>query len=360
MSKAAVIVLALTNQGYWFGGQQAEVRVEPAAKVKLDGAVLQWRLLFGSKTLVSRSLQLNSAERPAVLKITPPEVRTPTTLRLVYCLYDKPTSSKQAERPEPITNGSVTIHVFPNNLLASLPKLLKHRDLVVWDERDGLPKLLTRTKIPHKRINELSDLTFRRPEMLLVAADRLNDDQPAQARLIALARAGSNILILNQSRVKSLVGFQQLNRRGAPQGKTVLKWRDRNSLSRHSTMYAELLESGTIPAFRIPAGAAVLEIAYWPAQAAVKPPVKPTATDAVLAAQKLGKGRLVLCRLPLGPWATDPRSQVFLADAVDYLVSPAEPTPPPRRRIRNPARNVRGMKRFQPAFSSVSEENRNE
>ena len=36
--------------------------------------------------------------------------------------------------------------------------------------------------------------------------------------------------------------------------------------------------------------------------------------------------------MPLGPWRSDPRSQLFLVDALDYLASPGRAAPPPSRR----------------------------
>ena len=61
---------------------------------------------------------------------------------------------------------------------------------------------------------------------------------------------------------------------------------------------------------------------------------KPAPIDALVLTKTLGKGRIVLCQVPLGPWESDPRSQLFLVDALDYLASPVVPTPPPSRRPR--------------------------
>ena len=61
---------------------------------------------------------------------------------------------------------------------------------------------------------------------------------------------------------------------------------------------------------------------------------QPVALDALILTKTLDKGRIVLCQMPLGPWQSDPRSQLFLVDALDYLASPVVPTPPPSRRPR--------------------------
>ncbi len=82
---------------------------------------------------------------------------------------------------------------------------------------------------------------------------------------------------------------------------------------------------------QLPADEPALEIAWWPREVAGN---KPAPIDALVLTKTLGKGRIVLCQVPLGAWESDPRSQLFLVDALDYLASPVVPTPPPSRRPR--------------------------
>jgi hypothetical protein len=82
-------------------------------------------------------------------------------------------------------------------------------------------------------------------------------------------------------------------------------------------------------AVQLPADAPVLEIGYWPRET---PGREPVPIDALLAVKATGRGRIVLCQVPLGRWATDPRSQLFLRNALAYLATRPEPTPPPSQR----------------------------
>ena len=86
-----------------------------------------------------------------------------------------------------------------------------------------------------------------------------------------------------------------------------------------------------VKALRLPVDEPALEIAFWPREVRSE---EPAPIDALLVSKTIGRGRVVLCQIPLGPWESDPRSQLFLADALDYLLSRPEPTPPPSRRTR--------------------------
>ena len=61
-----------------------------------------------------------------------------------------------------------------------------------------------------------------------------------------------------------------------------------------------------------------MEIGVFPRQVPVD---MAASSDAVLVIQSMGKGRVVLCDIPLGDWTTDPRSQIFMSNAIDYLLS---------------------------------------
>ena len=61
-------------------------------------------------------------------------------------------------------------------------------------------------------------------------------------------------------------------------------------------------------------------LAGWPAPAAVS---TEGPRFAAALTQTVGNGRLVLWQLPLGDWRSDPRSRRLLANAVDYLLTPA-------------------------------------
>jgi hypothetical protein len=80
---------------------------------------------------------------------------------------------------------------------------------------------------------------------------------------------------------------------------------------------------------QLPADEAALEIGYYPREV---PGVRPAPIDAVLLSKSTGKGRIVLCQIALGDWDRDPRSRIFLSNALDYLSTRPQPTPPPSQR----------------------------
>jgi hypothetical protein len=62
----------------------------------------------------------------------------------------------------------------------------------------------------------------------------------------------------------------------------------------------------------------------------------PVGIDSILLSKSVGRGRMVLCQLPLGKWQSDPRSQMFLRNAMDYLLTRPEPTLRPSELRRQP------------------------
>ena len=73
---------------------------------------------------------------------------------------------------------------------------------------------------------------------------------------------------------------------------------------------------------QLPIGASALKIASMLPEVASETVVP---TDALLLVKPMGRGRMVLCQIPLGPWNEDPRSQLFLRNAIDYLLTQPQP-----------------------------------
>ncbi|MCX5660572.1 MAG: hypothetical protein NTW19_12735 [Planctomycetota bacterium] len=80
---------------------------------------------------------------------------------------------------------------------------------------------------------------------------------------------------------------------------------------------------------QLPIDEPALELIHWPREAPGKEPVP---IDALLVTKSVGRGRMVICQLPLGPWESDPRSQLLLANSVSYLLTRPEPTLKPSER----------------------------
>ncbi|KKL25605.1 hypothetical protein LCGC14_2403620 [marine sediment metagenome] len=204
-------------------------------------------------------------------------------------------------------------------------KIVADRKLLVWDSPKGLPALLTKAKIPHKRIEDEKGLSLTGAALVIVGPDRLTDKPFSQSKLFDHAQAGARVLILAQRKVTRL-GPLLVRRRRAPDR---LAWRPGHPLARSLSLISPAAMGADVRAIEILPDAPVLEIGYWPREVADR---KDAPVSALVAVQATGAGRVIYCQMPLGPWASDPRSQLFLADALDYMVRPVERTPPPSRR----------------------------
>ena len=260
------------------------------------------------------------------LKMTVPEVRVPTSMKWHYRVQAR-------EGGTTLSEGDKAIHAYPARLLAGLDRLWKGKAVLVWDAPDGLGPLLAEAGIECKRVASASDLQLASGQLVLVGPDRLEKQLFDQTPLLGLAQAGAGVLIFAQSKVDTLFGFSLVSRRGPAS----LEWKTEHPLLQG--FGAEDLRSltagqGDLRAIQLPADAPVLEIGYWPREV---PGERPVPIDALLAVQTVGAGRIVLCQVPLGQWKTDPRSQILLASALQYLATRPEPTlPPSQRRIVRP------------------------
>ncbi len=257
---------------------------------------------------------------PGVIRLVVPRVRVRTTMQLVY-------HAEQAGKQQVLAKGKADITVYPVDLLAGAAERMAAKSLLVWDVPDGLPALLNQAGIKHTLIARGGQLQFVRPDCVIVGADRLGKDSTDQAKLLNLASAGASVLVLRQTQPDSLAGYHLARRMMPPK----LAWAAEHPLTRHLRLRETPSLGSEAWAVQLPADEPALEIAFWPREV---PGKEPAPIDALVVTKTLGKGRIVLCQVPLGPWQSDPRSQLFLVDALDYLASPVGPTPPPSRRPR--------------------------
>ncbi len=321
MSTAAALIVMLSNQGYWFGGQAGTIGVSWAVSGPIPGAVLAWELKVDGVRLAADRVGLGGGETTTQLTVTVPEVRVPTRMGWHYRLLAR-------EGGDLLCEGGEVIRAYPYGLPAGADRAWKDKAVLTWDEPDGLGLLLTEAGIAHKRIDEASDLQLTRGELVLVGPDRLAEGSSDQESLLGLARTGAGVLVFAQTKVDVLFGARLAHRRGPAS----LEWRESHPLL--SGFDADDLRSLTttqseLRAIQLPADAPVLEIGYWPREV---PGEHPVPIDALLSVQTVGAGRIVLCQAPLGRWKKDPRSQLLLANALQYLSTRPEPTLPPSRR----------------------------
>jgi len=331
----AIIDCTPSCQGHWIGGKSAEVNFPLIAKIKLDPEiVLHWALSFG-ETVVDQGQQKQADAKTAASfsKITfdVPAVRVETEMKFSYRL----TTSGAADTHKELQTGERSVRVYPDRILAPLRPLLKEKNVIVWGQADGLSKSLKQFVVAHKTISSESQLAFRKPDILIVGPDQIGKSPHDQTRLVALAKSGSNVCLLRQSAPKTLAGLPLVQRKieapeatqsSGPPLRTGLQWQN-HRLAQHRNLFSSQHVATPLLALRIAPEESVHKIAYWPSEESGELR-SPVAADALLAVRSLGKGRIVICQIPLGDWENDPRSQHFLVDLCDYLVSPVEETLP--------------------------------
>jgi hypothetical protein len=326
MKAATLILVLISQQGYWFGDQPQTLTVHWAAVGGLPPAELSWGLTFGEVSIAEGKTVMRGDE-PVIIRVTPPAVRRRTLLKWAYVVRDQQTHRE-------VTRGELPIHVFPTDLLGDLAKRLAERKLIVIDQAEGLPKLLDAAGVRYVRVNKVADLRMAAADIILVGPEQLGESLFDQAPILDHAKAGASVFLFRQTRPHTLAGYPLATRRNAQ----ALKWWGSHPL--YSQLDPQDLASWVADAsmsylsIQLPADEPALAIAQWPPEVAGP---QPSPIDALMVCKRVERGRIVLCQLPLGRWDRDPRSQILLRNVMDYLLTRPEPTPRPSERRRHPA-----------------------
>ncbi|HZK81928.1 MAG TPA: hypothetical protein VFC46_12695, partial [Humisphaera sp.] len=321
MKFATLLIIVLSHQGYWIAGQPATIALRPAVKGQLAGATLSWELKFDGVRLGAGKGAIAGGDKPTEIGLVAPEARVRIALNWHYRLLARDGTTE-------LETGDVPISVFPNDLLDDLASRVGPSRLIVWDEPGGLPKLLDAAKVPYSRVSGPGQLQIASADVVLVGQKMLNASPFEQSPLLNLAQSGVSVMIFQQDGPEHLIGYP-LARRLVP---SALDWRTDHPLL--IGLDADDLRSwlATVPrlgAAQLPLDEPTLVIAGYPPEVAGE---QPAPIDAVMLTKSVGKGRIVLCQIPLGDWSTDPRSQILLANAIDYLLTRPQPTPRPSER----------------------------
>ena len=316
MKLAALVIIALSHQGYWFGNQEQSISLRPAIKEKFPEADRVWEITLDDALLGRGKSPISNAIDPARIQLKLPESRTRVSLRWKYRIIAH-NGDKELEK------GAIPLYLFPNDLTAALTDRLQGKRLVVWASAGDLTQLLERAKIPFTRVDSEQKLQFLQADIILVGENRIRDGLFDSSLAVNLAKSGASVIIFRQSEVNHLLAYH-LEVRNTP---VRLDWRmDHPLLSGFTETDLQSLVSPTksLKIMELPLQTAALVLAAYPPEV---PALWPEPTDAVLLTQSIGKGRIVLCQLPLGDWLQDPRSQMFFANAIDYLLTRPQPTP---------------------------------
>lgn len=321
MKIATLILVLLSNQGYWFGGQEGTLTIRPAAEGGLPAAELSWQLLLDGAVLEKGAIAVPApAGGEATLRLTPPRTRARVTMRWVY---------EVRARGEVLGRGEAPIRVFPEDVGTGLAGRVGEKRLLVWERPGGaLGKWLEREQVPFTAVDSSAQLATSDPQVVLVGPDVIDDSPFTQAPLAALAESGASVMVFRQAEPQRLMGYAL----GTPRAPAHLVWRAGHPLLADLT--PEDLDSwwpagADVRVVELPADEAALEIGYYAREVAG---TAPAPIDAVLVTRSVGKGRLVWCQIPLGAWGSDPRSRIMLSNAIDYLLTRPQPTPRPSQR----------------------------
>ena len=224
-------------------------------------------------------------------------------------------------------------------MLQGVAERLGNKKLLVWDDSGEIPRTLDSAKIPYTRLEDPSKLELSRADLVLVGRDMIGTGPFVQVPLLWQSRSGCGVMIFAQTRSENLAGYP-LARWAAP---SQLRWRSDHPLlaDLEDADLQSLLQGRTDAwAVRLPVNEPALEIGWWPGE--VPGVTTEVPIDALLLTKTTELGRLVLCQVPLGACENDPRSQIFLRNSIDYLLTRPQPTPPPSGRCRTSPRRVAG------------------
>jgi hypothetical protein len=325
MKSAALLIVLLSNGGYWFGGHDNTIAVRRALTEQPSAALdLDWELVVADATVAKGSAALGPREDQTTIRLQPPVPRVRVAMRWVYRV-------KSHETGREVDAGEAAIEMFPDHLLNGMAdRFGRDRATLMVCQRSGggLGRLLSKNKVPFEDMDDTAALKFRHGGVVLVAADVLDESPFAQGPLLSCARDGASVMLFEQTKPQRLAGYPVARREGAGG----LTWREDHPLLRGiepRDLQRWISNAMTLRPVRLPPNEPALEVCYWPPEV---PTPSPAPIDALLVSKSVGKGRIVLCQFPLGEWEQDPRSQLLLNAAADYLLTRPQPTPPPSER----------------------------
>ncbi|MDH3582934.1 MAG: hypothetical protein OER86_01825, partial [Phycisphaerae bacterium] len=313
----------LAQDGHWFGGQAATADLRWGAK-KVPESRLAWTLGYEDLSIASGAVRVGGDVRPDTIRIDLPPVRVRTSARFRYRLL-------RANAAKSIAEGEASVVLYPKDLLGGLSQRTGNRSIVAWDTGKDLSTVLTAGGIRHNLIQRESELRLASADIVLVATGEIRDKPFSQSRLTSYAERGSNVLILEQRDVKALAGIPLTT---VP-AKATIVWSKPHPLLTHLRRYVAPKDVMTFRALRISSISAIngelLSLARFDRRG--ESDVSQAALAGVV---PTGKGQIVFCQLPLPPFGSDPRSQLFLSDVISYFCAERERTSLERERISVP------------------------
>lgn len=320
-----LLIISLSHQGYWFGGQENKIDIQWAQMEKMPSAEFSWRINVGRASLAAGQLKLPAdAENGTELKLTLPDVRHVTELQFAWQL-------KTDETNRLLDSGSRTIQLYPSKTRANESRKLNGSRLVVIESAKSpiISDWLTATGVKHKRVQHLTQLQLIPADIIVVSEGKLGPSPFARGPLINALRQGANVVMLKQDYGSPFEGINQV--RSKPP--STYCWNTEHPIFKDTSLAA--LNSLANPfavtkMLRIGEGKGDslafvdrMPVPRERSQFGVNPPESDrSATDqppSLVLATTVGQGRLVCCQCPLASPATDPRSRLILVNALTFL-----------------------------------------
>ena len=324
MKAVALVIVLLSNEGHWLSGKEGSIGVDWSAEAIAIPCDLKWELKLGGVKLAGDSIAIGP-KQPGAIKIICPEARIRLPLQWEWRLIRKQDAVELA-------HGSEKIIAYPADLTQGWSELVKGKRIVLIDRASDLSDLLKRAKIAHARFDDAARLQTAQADIVIVGPESLHDRLFEQAPLAALIRSGAAVAVFRQSSVTQLLGVEVASRAlpehfSFPVDVSLLSGLDAEVLQGWERDWKRLNPS-VLRALRVPEREDSGALIKWPAGAQGGAPpalLQSGARDALLLSREgqAKGGRLVLCQMPLGDWSTDPRSQLFLGNLLDLLISPS-------------------------------------
>lgn len=330
---AGWLVILLSNGGYCLGDGPCTVDVQWAADVEMPAAVVAWDVSYAHTVIADGRVLLAGRGAPTRITLTLPPVRARIALAWSYRLL------RQCDA-EVLATGSRTIEVYPTTEFARLAARLAGGRVLVLETAatTALSRLLEDAGVAAHRVAALAEVELQPADVVLVGPERLRATRESDGPLLAAAENGAGVLMLVQRGVGQVTGFEV-----RPCHVTVgAIWQTAHPALSDvpPDAWRSWLEGGepVVSAVEVRADdTTATELAYWPASCWER---TPATGMALIVEKKVGRGRLMLCQVPACANVDDPRTQRFLAAALEYLATKARavpvPVPESARRVTQP------------------------
>jgi hypothetical protein len=313
----SVLAIAISHGGHCCGGGPCTIDVTWAAEAAVAPGVVTWNLWYAGTTVADGRVLLGSDGAPAHITMDLPQVRARAECTWTYRLL------RESDR-QMLEEGRRAIVLYPSPVPENLAARLGPARVLVLEAAPGLSHFLERAGVAHQVISGYADLELRAADLVLVGPDRLSGTTlDGYGALLAAARRGAGVLVLVQHEATKVAGLEVVRHPAASSS----QWRTDHPLL--AGLPGDLWQSwlagaADVPALVVPAREPAREIAYWPPQAEGR---RPGPLDVAVLEQKLERGRLVLCQVPASADLDDPRTRMFLVNALEYMRKSPQPTP---------------------------------